>query len=53
VTHDYGTFSCSFSLAPTVDTSTLTAEYRDGVLTIRILLREESKPRQIEVRSLA
>jgi HSP20 family protein len=49
----YGTFSRSFSLPPNVDTSKLTAEYTNGVLTVKIPLREEAKPRQIEVRAAA
>jgi HSP20 family protein len=45
----YGAFSRSFSLPPTVDTGKVAADYRNGVLTIRLPLREEAKPRQIKV----
>ena len=45
----YGAFSRSFSLPPTVDATKVGAEYKNGVLTIRLPLREESKPRQIKV----
>jgi HSP20 family protein len=45
----YGTFSRSFSLPPTVDATKVAAEYKDGVLTVRLPLREEAKPRQIKV----
>ncbi len=45
----YGTFSRSFSLPQTVDASKVGAEYRNGVLTVRLPLREEAKPRQIKV----
>ena len=45
----YGAFSRSFSLPRTVDASRVTADYRDGVLTVRLPLREEAKPRQIKV----
>jgi HSP20 family protein len=45
----YGAFSRSFSLPRTVDASKVSAEYRDGVLTIKLPLREEAKPRQIKV----
>lgn len=45
----YGTFSRSFSLPPTVDAGKVSAEYRDGVLTVKLPLREEAKPRQIKV----
>jgi HSP20 family protein len=45
----YGTFSRSFSLPQTVDPSRVSAEYRNGVLTVRLPLREEAKPRSIKV----
>ena len=45
----YGTFSRSFSLPPTVDPGRVAAESKDGVLTVRLPLREEAKPRQIKV----
>ncbi len=45
----YGAFSRSFSLPRTVDASKVSADYRNGVLTIRLPLREEAKPRQIKV----
>jgi HSP20 family protein len=45
----YGTFTRSFSLPQTVDTSRVAAEYKNGVLTVRLPLREEAKPRQIKV----
>jgi HSP20 family protein len=49
----YGTFSRSFTLPPNVDASKLGAEYRNGVLTVEIPLREDAKPRQIEVKAAA
>jgi len=45
----YGAFSRSFSLPRTVDAGKVAAEYRNGVLTVRVPLREEAKPRQIKV----
>ena len=45
----YGSFSRSFSLPRTVDAGKVSAEYRNGVLTIKLPLREEAKPRQIKV----
>jgi HSP20 family protein len=45
----YGTFSRSFSLPQAVDTGRVGAEYKNGVLTVRLPLREEAKPRQIKV----
>lgn len=45
----YGAFRRSFSLPQTVDTGKVAADYRDGVLTIRLPLREEARARQIKV----
>jgi len=45
----YGSFSRSFTLPQTVDTARVGADYRNGVLTVRLPLREEAKPRQIKV----
>ena len=45
----YGTFTRSFSLPQTVDPSRVSAEYRQGVLTVRLPLREDAKPRSIKV----
>jgi HSP20 family protein len=46
----YGSFSRSFTLPATVDAAAIGADYRNGVLTVRLPLREEAKPRQIEVK---
>lgn len=45
----YGTFSRSFSLPQTVDAGKVSADYKNGVLTVRLPLREEARPRQIKV----
>ena len=45
----YGTFSRSFSLPSTVDATRIAAEYKNGVLTVTLLFREESRPRTINV----
>jgi len=45
----YGSFSRSFSLPQTIDAGRVAAEYKNGVLTVRLPLREEAKPRQIKV----
>lgn len=50
VERSYGSFARSFSLPPTVDTSKVSADYKGGVLTVRLPLREEAKPRQIQVK---
>ena len=49
IERNYGSFSRSFSLPQTVDTTKVGADYRNGVLTVRLPLREEAKPRQIKV----
>ena len=45
----YGSFSRSFTLPPTVDGNRISASYKDGVLTVRLPQREEAKPKQIQV----
>lgn len=45
----YGTFSRSFSLPDTIDTSKVHADFKDGVLTVTMPIREEQKPKQIQV----
>jgi len=49
VERSYGSFSRSFSLANTVNTEAIKAEYKNGVLTLTIPKREEAKPKQIKV----
>src|SRR5688500_2238303 len=46
----YGMFRRSFTLPASADASRISAEYQDGLLTVRLPRREESKPRQIEVK---
>ncbi|AIO32756.1 Hsp20/alpha crystallin family protein [Burkholderia pseudomultivorans] len=42
-------FARSFVLSPDLDTSRIEANLRDGVLTLTIPRREESRPRRIDV----
>lgn len=49
VERSYGTFSRSFSLPNTVNAEAIHAEYKNGVLTVTMPKREESKPRQVKV----
>jgi HSP20 family protein len=49
VERSYGTFSRSFTLPATVNTEKVSADFKDGVLTITLPTREEAKPRQIQV----
>jgi HSP20 family protein len=45
----YGPFTRSFSLPNTVNPEGIRAEYRNGVLTVHMAKREESKPKQIRI----
>jgi len=49
VERTYGAFSRSFSLASTVNSEAIKADYNNGVLTLSIPKREEAKPKQIKV----
>jgi HSP20 family protein len=45
----YGSFVRSFSLPNTVDATKIAAEYKNGVLTVKLPVREEAKARQIQI----
>ena len=45
----HGAFSRSFTLPETVEASKVSAEHKNGVLTVRLPFREDSKPRAIRV----
>src|SRR5947209_11338918 len=45
----YGSFSRSFSLANSVKSEAIKADYHNGVLTLSLPKREEAKPKQIKV----
>ena len=45
----YGSFMRSFSLPNTVSSENIRADYRNGVLTLHMAKREESKPKQIKI----
>ena len=49
IERSFGQFSRSFTLPPTVDTNSIGADYKNGVLTVRLPLRDEAKPKQIQV----
>lgn len=46
-----GKFSRSFTLPSSLDVEAARAEYKHGVLTLRIPLKAAAKPRQIEVKA--
>ena len=45
----YGTFGRSFALPPDANPSKVSAEFKEGVLTVHLLKDEKTKPQQIEV----
>ena len=45
----YGSFTRSFTLPNTVNTEDITADYANGVLTVKLAKRAEAKPKQIKV----
>jgi HSP20 family protein len=44
-----GTFSRQLMLAETLDTEHISADYTDGVLRLRIPVREQAKPRRVDI----
>lgn len=50
VERSYGAFTRSFSLPSSVDAEKVKADFRDGLLTVTLPAKEESKPRQIQVK---
>jgi HSP20 family protein len=49
VERNYGSFTRSFSLPNTVSFESIRAEYRNGVLSLQMAKREESKPKQVKI----
>ncbi len=49
IERQYGPFSRSFTLPATVDATGVRAEYRDGMLTVTLPVREDARARQIQV----
>lgn len=45
----YGSFSRSFSLPSSVNTEAIKADYKNGVLTVALPKRAESKPKQVKI----
>ncbi len=45
----YGSFNRSFGLPNTVNSEAIKAEYKNGVLTVTLPKRAESKPKQVKV----
>ena len=49
IERSYGQFQRSFSVPQTVDTEKVSAEYRNGVLTVKLPKKEAAKPRQVQI----
>jgi len=45
-----GSFSRSFTLPETLDTGKISADYKNGMLTITLAKAEEKKPKEVEVK---
>lgn len=50
VERTYGEFLRSFTLPTFIDANKILAEFKDGLLVVTLPKREESKPKQIEVK---
>jgi HSP20 family protein len=48
-----GSFSRQLFLAETLDTERLQAEYTDGVLRVRLPVKEQAKPRRVDISTTA
>jgi len=53
IERSYGSFTRTFTLPQTVDVGIVSAEYKTGMLTVRLPLREEAKPKRIKVQVAA
>jgi HSP20 family protein len=49
VERSYGTFTRTFSLPNSIDADKVTANYKDGVLTLTMPKKEEAKPKTIKI----
>jgi HSP20 family protein len=49
VERSYGAFMRSFALPNTVSTESIRADYKNGVLTVTLPKRAESKPKQVKI----
>lgn len=49
IERSYGSFLRSFAVPSTVETDKVAAQYRNGVLTVRLPKKEAAKPRQVKI----
>ena len=50
IEREYGTFERSFSVPDDAEESGVTADFKDGVLTVRLAKSEKARPRTIDVK---
>jgi len=50
VERTYGTFGRAFSLPPDASPAKVSAELKDGVLTVHLVKDEKAKPQQVEIK---
>ena len=50
VERTYGTFARSFSVPDDADENQVTADFKDGVLNVKLVKSEKAKPKSIEVK---
>jgi HSP20 family protein len=49
IERSYGSFMRSFAVPSSVDTEKVSADYKNGVLTIKLPKKETAKPKQVKV----
>ena len=49
IERQYGTFVRTFTVPTSVDPERVAAEYKNGVLTVRLPKKEAAKPRQVKI----
>jgi HSP20 family protein len=49
IERNYGSFERSFTVPATVDAERVGAEYKNGVLTVKLPKKEAAKPRQVKI----
>ena len=50
VEREYGSFARSFTLPDNADAEKIAAEYKNGVLAVRVAKKEAAKPKSVEVK---
>jgi HSP20 family protein len=50
VERGYGSFTRSFTLPPSVDAKNISAEFKDGLLEVKLPKSVEAKPKEVEIK---